>query len=501
MPRENGAPEASEELTRLQQIAVRIYGQVPGLACMGFAFWLAWNTVAFSGSFWLHDVDTSFRAEALKLVHLLTCVIVLVALGTTAKRSTKLVTNNVFLISGGLVGAVGTAVVVGAYYVPFPVSAILFFVGIVLGGLGTTVVFMRSAMLFGALPPNRAAALIALATMLSNGIFLALSCIDERVAVFCFILLPVLAVPFLLLRGGRGLANEKSLRTDAKATRLFVVFLLSVLVCAAALEMMRSYTLIHMPSALAIASARNANFIQIVVLFAFVVALLVMALGPKHLTNLYSAACALIVIMLAAIAILGPDTVVTSSIAIADIAFYNAIVWALLAYIVYQSQSSSVFVFGIGNAALAGGTILGILAVMGYHAGIYDESLMNPIILVTAAIVLVCALFVFTEKRMDDLIRPIDEARSELSAFGEPAARLPKQWITDCKRLASERGLSPREEEVFIELARGRTAQEIADAQTVSVYTVRAHIRAIYSKLEVHNRRELNALVEKNRTV
>lgn len=119
----------------------------------------------------------------------------------------------------------------------------------------------------------------------------------------------------------------------------------------------------------------------------------------------------------------------------------------------------------------------------------------------SAAILLVCALFVFTEKRMNDLIRPIDEARSERSAFGEPAARLPKQWITDCKRLAAEHGLSPREEEVFIELARGRTAQEIADAQTVSVYTVRAHTRAIYGKLGVHNKRELNALVEENRTI
>ena len=125
---------------------------------------------------------------------------------------------------------------------------------------------------------------------------------------------------------------------------------------------------------------------------------------------------------------------------------------------------------------------------------------MQPLVLVAGIAVLACALLVFTEKRMDSLILPLEEGRSETSAFGDEAKRLPKQWIVDCARIADEYGLSVRQKEVFIELARGKTAQEIADSQTVSIYTVRAHTRAIYEKLEVHSKAELRSLIEDQRS-
>ena len=41
------------------------------------------------------------------------------------------------------------------------------------------------------------------------------------------------------------------------------------------------------------------------------------------------------------------------------------------------------------------------------------------------------------------------------------------------------------------------TAQEIADREVVSIYTIRAHTRSIYAKLDVHSKKELTALVQK----
>lgn len=46
-----------------------------------------------------------------------------------------------------------------------------------------------------------------------------------------------------------------------------------------------------------------------------------------------------------------------------------------------------------------------------------------------------------------------------------------------------------REGKVFLGLARGRTAQEIADREVVSIYTIRAHTRSIYAKLDVHSKK------------
>jgi DNA-binding NarL/FixJ family response regulator len=50
--------------------------------------------------------------------------------------------------------------------------------------------------------------------------------------------------------------------------------------------------------------------------------------------------------------------------------------------------------------------------------------------------------------------------------------------------------LSNREREVLEYLARGSSYKEIAGALTVSIDTVRAHIKGIYGKLHVHSRGE-----------
>ena len=50
--------------------------------------------------------------------------------------------------------------------------------------------------------------------------------------------------------------------------------------------------------------------------------------------------------------------------------------------------------------------------------------------------------------------------------------------------------LSERELEVLQLLAVGQTYQEIAQTMVVSVNTVKSHLKSIYGKLEVHNRRE-----------
>ena len=55
-------------------------------------------------------------------------------------------------------------------------------------------------------------------------------------------------------------------------------------------------------------------------------------------------------------------------------------------------------------------------------------------------------------------------------------------------------GLSPRELDVLRLIAQRWTDPEIAEALFVSPRTVNAHVRSIFSKLEVANRREAAAL-------
>ncbi|MDR2492191.1 MAG: helix-turn-helix transcriptional regulator, partial [Coriobacteriales bacterium] len=61
--------------------------------------------------------------------------------------------------------------------------------------------------------------------------------------------------------------------------------------------------------------------------------------------------------------------------------------------------------------------------------------------------------------------------------------------------LAQENGLSPRETEVFMLLARGRSRSFIQQELVLADGTVKTHISRIYQKLGVSGRQELISLV------
>lgn len=65
-----------------------------------------------------------------------------------------------------------------------------------------------------------------------------------------------------------------------------------------------------------------------------------------------------------------------------------------------------------------------------------------------------------------------------------------------CAEVAAARGLSPREAEVLVFLARGFTPAYIAKSLVLSISTVRTHVRNIYRKLGVNKREELIHLID-----
>lgn len=64
-----------------------------------------------------------------------------------------------------------------------------------------------------------------------------------------------------------------------------------------------------------------------------------------------------------------------------------------------------------------------------------------------------------------------------------------------CEDLAARRKLSPRETEIFILLAQGRTRTLIQEELVLAENTVKTHISHIYAKLDVGNRQDMMGLV------
>ena len=72
--------------------------------------------------------------------------------------------------------------------------------------------------------------------------------------------------------------------------------------------------------------------------------------------------------------------------------------------------------------------------------------------------------------------------------------------VTAIERLAERHRLTPREVEVFMLLAQGRSIPYIRDELIISRETAATHAKHIYAKLGVHSRQELIDLVQKRET-
>jgi DNA-binding CsgD family transcriptional regulator len=77
-----------------------------------------------------------------------------------------------------------------------------------------------------------------------------------------------------------------------------------------------------------------------------------------------------------------------------------------------------------------------------------------------------------------------------------PKERLFGPLDNQCAHLAKLYSLSSREEEILCLLARGKTAQSIADETSISFNTAKTHIAHIYQKMGIHTRQEVMNLIE-----
>lgn len=98
------------------------------------------------------------------------------------------------------------------------------------------------------------------------------------------------------------------------------------------------------------------------------------------------------------------------------------------------------------------------------------------------------------------LMRPEDRSPELAIAEGAPEQAAEQHrgmtFREGVNALADAAALSRREREVLLLLAKGISNERIAEELVISYHTVRAHVRNIYGKLEVHNRQELLERIE-----
>lgn len=92
-------------------------------------------------------------------------------------------------------------------------------------------------------------------------------------------------------------------------------------------------------------------------------------------------------------------------------------------------------------------------------------------------------------------IGPLERTRTAAPKPDEETASM-GHWKARCREVAREAGLSARETEVFMLLAKGRGIEHIQGKLCISSHTVKSHVYNIYRKMGISSREELLDAVE-----
>jgi DNA-binding CsgD family transcriptional regulator len=152
----------------------------------------------------------------------------------------------------------------------------------------------------------------------------------------------------------------------------------------------------------------------------------------------------------------------------------------------YSSEAIDILVFG--RLADSSGVLIG--GVSGTIAGTQIQQ-NNMILTILCAILLLLLILVSTIVMSD---KAIIEERQDIRT--DEYYQHQRPWRKKCEALANQYSLTSREKEVLVLLAKGSSAESIANRLVISPHTAKTHTRNIFAKLNVHSRQTLLDLLD-----
>lgn len=161
------------------------------------------------------------------------------------------------------------------------------------------------------------------------------------------------------------------------------------------------------------------------------------------------------------------------------------LLWLVLADIAHHSDHHPYLIFGLGWGLYVGANYLGLVLVCLVAGGATMTAELGVALLWATGVVMAFCL----ETRDPDVQRLFADLRTKVDP--EEFASIDER----CEQLGQQYGLTGREIDVLKLLAKGRSKIYIAETLYISENTVRGHSRRLYTKLGVHTRDELQAML------
>lgn len=171
---------------------------------------------------------------------------------------------------------------------------------------------------------------------------------------------------------------------------------------------------------------------------------------------------------------------------------FDCLVHMRTAEISYEHRVSGFVVYGFVRGAIV--ACFGIGALVGFSAKDLD---MNLAVIVMISIILlylvaVAASTIYRRKRLlYDIEENEDTSSDEVINRDSFTSEYSENYVRKITHATNKFGLTRREIDVFVLLARGRSLRLISEELMLSEHTIRSHTRHIYSKIDVHSKQEL----------
>lgn len=171
---------------------------------------------------------------------------------------------------------------------------------------------------------------------------------------------------------------------------------------------------------------------------------------------------------------------------------FRVLIWCAFALIAHGNKLGGVIAFSWGRALIAFGVATGSFLGRAYNGFMMSDGQLAAFASAVAGVALVGYLLLsFKGFSLSSAVR---QAEVPPKGFSDEAGSTIE---ASCERLGELYGLTPREIEVLMLVARGRNAPFIEEKLVISRNTVKSHVKHLYRKLDVHTNQELIDLVER----
>lgn len=200
----------------------------------------------------------------------------------------------------------------------------------------------------------------------------------------------------------------------------------------------------------------------------------------------------------------GAGRIVCGCLVITALAHASIIAWYSTSIDNYEFRLHPVDRFALREAPNWVGFLLGSIIAYVFIFTARIDGWAYDLGMVVLALVVVVAFSIYggnesqTKKRLNALLTPAP-VEALVSGGGQGAnssTAPPRSFKQRCDVASEQYGLTPREEEVFFLLAKGRNAEYIAEQLVVSPATVKSHIYHIYRKLGINSQQHLMNIVD-----